>query len=412
MLGNIVIMFFIVVLLIYQIKIVKKWYRPFDLYMLWSIFLILISLILYPSYNWSVFGILWWLGTCFLCSLMGNFGYQNPIIISSGKRVISKPKKRINYKVILVLFFICAFLYSYRLLSLHGFSIFSIRSMSDLYSINNYLQGYRYGNFDEHEDVLQQVFLCFTYALPLCGGVLLAYNKFRRIMIKVLCFLTVFPNFAISFLNNTKTGIIFACILFFVGYIIGNLLFYKENLKLTKKFLRKIVFVGLLFLILVFAIIRLRYNSDPGKQNFSYIISILKDYIFGCVINFDYFFMEFGTIDLSLSHSYLDNSNILTANAFFINQYGYILPFFIWGGIGYISGCAYRNLECGNKGILDVLILVFSYMNCIYFFTYIPYRYLTLVIGTFILFPVFFSLFRRETVNFKSKLFCYRGDFL
>ena len=406
MISKLVIIISICALLFYQFIIVKKWYRPADSYLLWSCVLIIGALIVYPKYNWNSVGIIWWLISCFLCSLFSNLGYRNPIKSSNGSFNLYNGT-RVKYKHVIIIFFIFAVAYSYRLLYLHGFSLFSIRSLSDLYNINNYFQGYRYGNMDESEDYLQQIFLCFTYALPLSGGILFSYNKNKVSLKKNLCFFTLLPNFLISFLNNTKTGIIFSVILFCSGFIIGNLLFYGENLKLSIKFIKKVLLLLIIFLILVFLIIQLRYNSNIERQETLYVFSLLKDYIFGCVVNFDHFFYDFLTFDQTISYSYVENSNILTANAFFIKEYGYVLTIFIWSGIGFISGCAYRNLELGRKGLFNVLILVFSYMNCIYFFTYIPYRYLTLFIGTFVLFPIFFFVIKKETSNFS----CYKFDF-
>ena len=405
MIFKIIIGILLFALLVYQFCYVKKWYRPADIYLLWSCVLIGGALVLYPTYNWNAIGVFWWLGSCFLCSLFSNLGFKNPIVFSKERYATFVVNSKIKYKYVLIAFFLCAFAYSIRLLSLHGFSLFSIRRISDLYSINNYMQGYRYGNMDESEDLLQQIFLCFTYALPLCGGILICYNKNCKIWQKILCFVTLAPNFLISFLNNTKTGIIFACILFFAGYIIGNLLFYRKSPRFTAKLLKRLLLLLAIFLLLVFFIIKLRYNTNSERQTPLYVIGILRDYIFGGVINFDYFFTQIKSMDLTQSYSYLDNSNILTANTFFIHQYGYFLTLVLWSGIGWISGISYKNLLRGKKGIVNVLILIYSYMNAVYFFTYIPYRYLTLIIGTFILFPVFYYIFKNNTKNFTQNKF-------
>lgn len=392
MINKLTILSIVILFLIFQSLVEKSWSKPADWYLLWSSFLIGFSVLFaYPDYDWKMVGLLWWLLSCGACAFGSRVG-----------ELISPPKVRIklgamnvlNYDSVLFLYFTFGILYTILLLRSNGFSISSIKSVSDLYRINNYMQAYRYSKMDGSEGIIQQTCLSFTYALPICGGLILVGKKNLKEILK--SFICLFPNFLISVINNTKSGIIIAVILFVSAYIVGYLMNNHTEPKLSPKLI-KIMIVGVvLFLGFCFFVIRLRYNSDSSRRSSEYIISTIRDYIFGCTLNFDYYFSSIRHLDLSIPVDYFDGSNILTANAFWIHRYGYCGTVILWWTRGFFSGMAYKNVKEGSFGIIEILILLFVYLNAVYFFTYIPFSYTTVCIGVFFLFPVFFIIYRNQ----------------
>ncbi len=397
MFSKFIILTIVSILAIVQLRAVKSWSRPADWYCIWSMALITISvLFIYPNYEWEVTGIAWWILSC-ICCLIGSISGSRYVIKYPSKSISNFWWRALKYENIIKVYYFMAIMYSVLLLANHGFSLLSIRSAADLYRINNYMQGYRYSNLDTNEGLAQQICLSFTYALPICGGLLINQKKGKLHSIK--CFLCLLPNFLITILNNTKSGIIIAIILFVSSYIIGYMLINKKEIKLSPKFIRGVVIGLCAFLVFVFWAIRLRYNSDASRSGTDYIISALKDYIFGCTVNFDHYFSGIKSMDLSQSYDFLAGSNILTANTFWIYKYGYIGTLFIWFIRGFFSGSAYQHLKNGSDSIIEIVVLLYVYLNAIYFFTYIPFSYTTVCIGVFVLFPVFFSVFRRQYNN-------------
>lgn len=206
------------------------------------------------------------------------------------------------------------------------------------------------------------------------------------------------PNFLISVLNNTKSGIIIAVILFVAAYIIGYLLKYNHPPVLSFKIVRGMIMGLIAFMIFVFIAIRLRYNSDSTRGTTNYILITIRDYIFGCTVNFDHYFRTIKDMDLTKSYDFFAGSNILTANTFWIHKYGYVGTLIIWWLRGFLAGTAYHQIKNGCAGIIEIVILIYVYLNAIYFFTYIPFSYTTVCIGVFILFPFFLLVYREQSL--------------
>lgn len=182
MISKIVIITVVILVLEFQYMVNKSWSKPADWYVLWSAFLILVSvLVAYPSYKWDVFGIIWWILSC-LCCLFGSKIGEKYKIRYVKRKIGFKVGGLISYKNIVYIYFFMGILYSVILLASNGFSLFSIRKVSDLYAINNYMQAYRYSKMDINEGNIQQLCLAFTYALPICGGLLLTNGIGKKIL--------------------------------------------------------------------------------------------------------------------------------------------------------------------------------------------------------------------------------------
>lgn len=395
--GSLVIFFFAFALLLFQKCIIKTWSTPADIYTIWSLFLIVTSILVYNEYNWKTLGILWWLFSCFLCQLGFIYGFKLKTNFIIPRFFSNTYCGWFNYKNILFLYFMMGIMYSILLLWNHNFSLLSLTSQSALYEVNNYMQGYRYGEHDNNEDIVQQICLSFTYALPICIGHLLPLKKVHIGILYII--IALVPNILISTLNNTKAGVILAVILIFTGYLMSYVKLYNKNPRISGRTFWSAI-VGLaVFLSLMFALIKLRYNSDPLRDSTDYIFSILIDYIFACTVNFDYFFMNFDTFDFSSDLSYMIDSNILTANAFWIATYGYVGTLLVWFIRGVLSGISFSSLKKGKDGFINRCILSYMYVNAIYFFTYEAFIYTTVIIGVFLLYPFWMSFFLKHLKN-------------
>ena len=336
-------------------------------------------------------GILWWLFSCILFKAGHLLGVK--LSFSAHIPRFERSIRSVNSNYVLIAYFVLGILYSVILLSTHGFSIFRITNKAELYRINNFLQGYRYSNLDENEGIVQQICLAFTYGLPTCAGYILPSAK--TIKGKLLCFCGIIPNILIVVLNNAKAGLIIATILFISGYIIRYIDIYGIEPQLTWKCIRKLLFFFMAFLIFMFFAIKLRYNSDAARASTGNIIIVLREYIFGCTVNFDYYFIS-RIKDWSIRATILKDSNILTANMFWLHYFGYLGALLLWFVRGIISGSSYACLMQGRATIIDKVLLVYCYVSALYFFTYMAFSYTTVIIGVFFLFPFFLMTYRSK----------------
>lgn len=371
-----------------------SWASPVALYTYWSAVLIIGGFWAYPEYIWGGYGLPWWIGSCF-CFLFGS------ILVGNTKRTVIKfsfpnifPK--MNFKQLLWAYFIIGIMYSVLMLANNGFSISSIRSMTDIFEINNYMQGHRYGHEDLHESPIQQICLSFTYGLPICVGYMLAKYSFSEI--KYYCYVCFLPNLLVTSLNNTKCGVIFAAMLFITGYLISYIESNKQPPKLSGSFIKYAGGGLMLFLTIMILAIRLRYNSDESRASFDIIAQIFKDYLFGGTLNFDYYFDKF--YDERVQFNYLPDSNIVTANYYWINKYTYIGALLIWIIRGVFCGILFNKLKSGLCYPLELSILAYFFLNAMYFFIWVPFSYTTVTIGVFLLFPFFISKYR---INLTTK---------
>ena len=404
MISKILILCIFLFFLIIQATVIKSWGTPSDWYFLWSCVLILGAVFFaYRDYEWSLFGLFWWLLSCVVFQIGGRIGLKRPIKLTKKTRLLQVPNISINW--ILMAYFVLGLLYSVILLNTHGFSIAGIFNIAELYKINNFMQGYRYSNLDENEGVIQQICLAFTYGLPPCAGFLLPEKKDMKS--KLLCIGSLAPNVLITIINNAKAGVIIAVILFMAGFMLRYIEINGRAPRIKGAMIRYIFLGGSVFIVFMFFAIRLRYNSDVVRASSHNVLGYLKAYIFGCTVNFDYYFFD-KIRDWSIRGTFLPDSNILTANMFWIHSYGYLGTIILWFFGGVISGSAYSRLAKGKSSVLDKVILVYMYVNAIYFFTYMAFSYTTVIIGVFVLFP-FFLLFFYKQKELGVSTYCVEG---
>lgn len=393
------VIFFFILMLLFQNYIKASYFSPASVYMYWSICLLLgSSFFAYSEYEWQMWGCLWWLLSALIFFIGGLIGERFIFHIKINK--FFRIYDCIDYKHLLKIYFIMGVLYSVQMLANNGFSLLQIFDFNNLIVINNYMQAERYGKGDLNESLFQQICLSFAYALPLCCGYL--YPLIDKIG-KIKTLISFFPSIMITLLNNTKAGLIFSLLLYCTGILIS----YVNNIgkpKISIKLIVKLIVVLLIFNIVMLLAIKLRYYEDTGRNSIEYILIVLKDYIFGCTVNFDHYFLDIPYMDLSVSYDFNPGSNILTANTFWINSYGYIGTWLIWFFRGLLSGYAYKQLMKKKADLFEVLILIYSYINALYFFIYIPFSYTTVSIGVFIIFPIFYVKY-----NDKNLWFCKIG---
>lgn len=385
---------FIIVALIFQRVLKRPWACPSSIYLYWSAFLIIGGLIAYPDYNWKGEGISWWIFSCVVFSIgISLVGKSRAISI---KFTYPNLFKRITCERLLWAYFIIGLFYSVLMLKNNNFSLSSIGGMEDIYAINNYMQSGRYGHDDLHESVIQQICLSFTYGLPVSVGYLLGKRGFGKI--KYLCICCLIPNLLITSLNNTKAGVIFAVMLFGIGYLISYQEEHSVAPKLTGRFLRVTLLLVIAFLAVMILAILLRYNGGDSRVTFSIISKIFVDYLFGGTLNFDHYFDIFNRPNQTLTFDYLEDSNIVTANSDWIYVYGYFGALLVWFFRGIICGIMYNRLKTVKCYPYELTLLVFYYLNVLYFFIWTPFSYTTVTVGVFLLFPYFVSKYRYEYI--------------
>ena len=404
-------LFVIVFLLGFQFFYRKRYTLPADWYLIVSCFLILGGVFFaYPDNQWEWIGLFWWLGTAVLCmvgSCLGESIVKKKILVvpklSNSQFVGIKSFfercrffKYINYKSVFGLYFILAVLHVLLLLYNHGVRLDDFESFSDFIKINSIMQ-YRYGLEKVTENMFQQILLCFIYAIPLCGGTIFVHAK-KKIDV-LLAFSSLIPVLFLTLVTNTKAPIIIVIISIISSYLVEYTRMHKQEFKINIKTVAVLLLVFFIFLALVFFTFMLRYNYFSDIEQMKFIVHRIIDYAFGGVMNFDHFFSEFKSMDLSLDHYYCPDSNILSGNGFWIGRYGYIITTLIWCMTGIVSGIAYCRIKEGTGNLLDILLLLYAYLSSVYFFIYLPFSYTTVVIGFFVLFPAWWILFNYRYID-------------
>lgn len=411
-------MVFSIILIIFLIFIVKLFkidiLSPAGIYTtMWFFFICGSVLFLGKEYKFTFYGINWILISCYIWIIIEIlFRHINKL-----NTKISFPKSSISISWNLLVFFIvlgiCSVIYS-MLTSGISFNVFS--NFSSLQNTAHDAAVNRYSGA-ETSSLVGQILGSFVYISPICAGYSFVYVKNKKE--KAICFSSILPAVFSMLLTSAKLALIAFVILFFIGFYISYIFYYKHIPTVKKKtFITTLIFAIVLYTLFYLSFV-LRIGS--GESNLSkVVIEKLMIYAFGHVQGFDVWFYEnsfkiydygFGkntflaiSSKLGLAekkqgiYGFIPGTctNVYTQFRSLIEDFGPILSIIILISIAFIIYFILKKVTLEKKpSVLSQTILAALLFWNLYFIVS-PWVYTTYII-TFIVFGIFLYV----SFNFK-----------
>lgn len=323
-------------------------------------------------------------------------------------RTIRATGRRLSHWVLL--FILIALIGKIAFLYANGYSLSVFFDIDKFMSMNTEMAYDRYNGGTVTNNLIT-LLSSFGYVAPLCGGYLLPYacKRKRRIL---LSFLSFFPVLLSMAMDNTKSGVIDAAILFAIGFMVAYMKLRKRSPKFKLGQIVLIAFLLLLLFALLFVSMCIRIGDFSAET-----IEIVKGkfivYAFGSVEAFDVWLTQhytFGTYGFGVN-TFMAPFNLLgivnreqglygfvdgAASNVFSAFRGVIMDFGIIGGllfvffIGMLGGIACRKIKShGSVGAQFIyatllFLLIRSYLCS-------PWIYTSFWI-TFVVFLLFIAL--------------------
>ena len=187
-------------------------------------------------------------------------------------------------KKLLIIYVLLGLSYSVKNLIVHGFSLSSFSSLTEMAEMNNSIAVDRYGGGGSSpHGVVDSVLLTFVYFAPVAAGALLPYLHNRKD--KLLAWTSFFPALLILLSENTKAVFIAVIIFFACAYLTSSIKLYGK-LKIEPAKVLAVCALGITAIVLLFFSMMLRIGSLDSA---TFYIVLLKfgNYAFGHVAAFD-----------------------------------------------------------------------------------------------------------------------------
>ncbi len=282
---------------------------------------------------------------------------------------ITKSTSR-NLFAILLLLIVIALLGEIIFLHDKGYNFTVFFNLNKFLAMNSEMANDRYSGVSANS--LVTLLSAFSYIAPLCGGYLLSYTCKRKRRI-LLCFLSLLPIILSMAIENTKSGVIDATILFAVGYMVSFMQVYKCFPKFKTKQIVIVICLGAILAALLFFAMCVRIG-DFSKRTIDIVKEKIIVYAFGSVEAFDVWLTghySLGTYGFGIN-TFMAPFSLLgivtreqgvydfipgaSSNVFSAYR-GVIMDFGIFGGllfmfvIGIVAGITYRKIRsCGTVG--------------------------------------------------------------
>lgn len=329
--------------------------------------------------------------------------YYNPK--DNSKQVLVYNKKYGNaFLIILFIFSLVNPLYS---LTLHGFKLSSLFSISAILNMNETISEDRYSGRDI-TNTFNQAFLIFSYTAPLIGG--FCYRLGTKLT-KILSILTLLSGLLVALTQAMKMGLITCIFLWIAGFIICSYS-YRLPIKLN---LKRILytFIGFsLVMIILFISLTLRFGLLNEKT-----IELTTDkfigYVVGSVSCFCIWFDSYDFLDLTygaktfwgisnplgllerLQGAYqefyniglngkLIISNVFTGFRLLIEDFGPWLSILFIGLAGFLSKMSFTNLQLRNYIVLNQTLLAAIYAYLMWSFATSFFAYTSYIVMFFL----------------------------
>lgn len=282
-LSIILIIFLLFIVKLFKIDILS----PAGIYItVWLFFICGSVLFLGKEYKFTFYGINWILISCYIW-----------IIIEILFRYINKLNAKINFSKVsisiswnLLVFFIvlgiCSVIYS---MFTSGISINVFSNFSSLQDTAHMSAVNRYSSSGEANSLIGQVLSSFVYISPVCSGYSYVHAKNKKQ--KIICYCSILPSLFSMLLTSAKLALIAFVILFFIGFYISYIFYYKYIPAIKKKNFIIILICAIALYTLFYLSFVLRIGSDESNLS-KIIIEKLLIYAFGHIQGFDIWFYE------------------------------------------------------------------------------------------------------------------------
>lgn len=360
--------------------------------------------------------------TCVLAFVLGTTFcdmYYNPQDNTKQTLIYNK-----NYGTsILVVLFVLSLVNPLYTLTLHGFKLSALFSISSILNMNETISEDRYSGRDI-SNTINQVFLIFSYTAPLIGG--FCYRLGGKLT-KVLSILTLMSGLLVALTQAMKMGLISCIFLWLSGFIICSYS-YRLPIKLNVKYIIYSIIGFTLLMIILFISLTLRFGLLNEKT-----IELTTDkfisYAFGSVSCFCLWFDSYDFLDLTygaktfwgisnplgilerLQGAYqefiniglgdrLMISNVYTGFRFLIEDFGPWFSVFFMGLAGYGSKVCFKNLQLRNHIFLHQTLLSAIYAYVMWSFATSFFAYTSYIV---LFFLAYFILSLIQTVPDTSR---------
>lgn len=269
---------------------------------------ILMGLIFIKNYEWKYWGLLFIILLCGVCGV-GFYltkyllnKYNNNMTITNDFGIACYKydgiRNLLKISIFLGILYSCVNLY---FLNISFEELFSYKTLLLINEKNAFL---RYHNL-EYKNTLYQILLIFVFLAPMIGGCFYVKNE------KYLSFFSFLPAFLVLLLQNTKTTLIIALVLWISSFLIT---YYEENNKYFEITKTKIIYSLLFFIIFVIILLCSMLLRAGGFNEIAYYTVLTKftSYAFGHMVAFDSWFSEINLISLKYgSMTFLGISNFI-----------------------------------------------------------------------------------------------------
>ena len=405
------------------IRLRKEWSSPIYLS---GIFWMFYTLVSYASmrgiYAFSMVGIAWIYVAFWMMLFAENLGDRY------SKSTPAKPCETRNlsswswmYLKVCCILGLVAALYQ---LTLYGFRLSSLTSISALAKINNIIAVARYSGKGIVSGVTQ-ILLIFVYAAPACGGFALVWSE--RFSQKIWSVVTMLPSILMVLFTNTKAVVIGAAIIWGSAYLVAYIVKYKHAPAIRGKTVLPLLGIIMLFFVFLFFSMTLRMGEISLKTIMTAQRKLLI-YAFGEVQSFDWWCANvydgnhrFGAATylgianaLGVAHKiqgvYTDYegtaSNVFTMFRGIVEDFGFLLGMLYLVIKAFFCGWCFDNVRKSKRFPVFSIVFLLAEMFFFFFGAFVsPWTYMSYILAIVVFAGyLFMTSEQRVQVKFGRKL--------
>lgn len=367
----------------------------------------LISYALFQETSWTLETPIWLIFS-FIFAFTGQYvGFQvfRKYYDSKNRSALTISINTQLAKKLLIVYVLLGLLYSVKNLIVHGFSLSSFSSLTEMAEMNNSIAVDRYGGGgNQLHGVLDSILLTFVYFAPVVAGALLPYLNSRNE--KLLIWTSFLPALLILLSENTKSVFIAVIIFFSCAYLTSSInLNGKLRIEPAKVITVCVLAVSAIILLLFSMMLRI---GSLDSATLHIVLLKFGNYAFGHVAAFDYwlpsnwlpdtlglgYYSLIGVSRFLISGTrvqgmYLDyyrgeelTTNVYTYFRGLVQDFGAVWTLIVIAALFAIAGysyCSVKNgkhssrlcgvlLLCSYCAIFYYIVSVFSYLSFILIF--------------------------------------------
>ncbi len=302
-----------------------KWESPAGVNILFNFIMIVGGIFAFRNVEpWNYFGVLWMIASCLLFAIGQKIGAgaalsgRERYLINrqSGYEMVSIERSGIGtcYYVICLLGILLGFLRPILMIWSYGFRVIDMLHIENLLNINTIAANARYNeNVVGSTSILQAILTVVVYFLAIYGGYLFSFG--RGWIKKLICLCALLPILCSSLIDNTKSGLLFSCVMWGIGWVIAQKTLHPGQSILNVKSIIIIVCLAVLVIAVLFFIMMLRIGS-LSMATASTVSDKIVVYAFGHIYAFDYWFGNQG----DFSYGFGSNTFMTITNWFGISN--------------------------------------------------------------------------------------------